>query len=198
MPRELWDASTTADIVIVPERTVLSLSGQGAPEGEAFQQSVAAIYGVAYTLKFSRKKAGRPDFKIGPLEGRWWADGVGVLLPQAPRESWRWELRLAVPTTVTAAELARTIDEARQKKGGKLGQNPQAPRVVVTTLQAAKFCRVLHVGPYATEGQSFERIGAMVSEAGLKVRYEHLEVYLGDPRRTKPEKLKTVLLQELL
>src|SRR5919109_962506 len=68
MPRVLWDATTTADVVTVPTRRVLTLEGQGAPEGPSFQQSVGAVYGAAYTLKFARKRAGRGDFKIGPLE----------------------------------------------------------------------------------------------------------------------------------
>src|SRR5574341_1470151 len=72
MPRALFRGTTTPDAVMVPARTVLALDGQGAPEGERFQHSIAAIFGIAYTLKFARKKGGRGDFKICPLETRWW------------------------------------------------------------------------------------------------------------------------------
>jgi len=83
MPDVLWNATTTPDTVTVPSRTVLSLDGQGAPEGETFPRSIVAIYGIAYTLKFARKKAGGRDFKIGPLEARWWTDEPGRRLPDA-------------------------------------------------------------------------------------------------------------------
>jgi hypothetical protein len=193
----LWDATTTPDVVAVPARTVLALDGQGAPEGETFQNGVAAVYGVAYTLKFARKKARRGEFKVGPLEARWWTDKPGRDVWGTPRQEWRWQLRIALPRDVRAAELSRTIEEATHKKGGKLEGNPEAARLVLAQLPAARFGKVLHVGPYATEGASFARIAEAVKDAGLAARHAHVEVYLSDPRRTKAEKLKTVLLVEL-
>ncbi len=197
MPRVLWDATTTPDVVSVPTRTVLTLDGQGAPEGETFQNCVAAIYGVAYTLKFGRKKAGRRDFKIGPLEARWWTDHPARRLPDAPRESWRWQLRIALPKDVSAVELAHTVEAATHKKGGKLEGNADVTRVALSQLPAIRCGRVLHIGPYATEGASIGRIMTAVEGAGLTSGNAHAEVYLSDPRRTKPEKLKTVLLLEV-
>ena len=196
MPRVLWDATTTPEAVTVPARTVLTLDGDGAPEGPSFQNAVAAIYGVAYTLKFSRKKAGRRDFKIGPLEARWWTADLARCLPQVPRESWCWQLRMAVPQNLSVAELARTVEVATQKKGGKLEGNPMVAHVTLSELPAARCGRILHIGPYATEGKSFERVSATMKEALLTPGNAHVEVYLNDPRRTKPEALKTVLLLE--
>lgn len=196
MPRVLWDATTTPEAVTVPARTVLTLDGDGAPEGASFQHAVAAIYGVAYTLKFSRKKAGRRDFKIGPLEARWWTDDPARCLPEVPRESWCWQLRMAVPQNVSVAELTRTMETATHKKGGKLAGNPLVARVTLSELPAARCGRILHIGPYATEGTSFERVSATMKEALLTPGNAHVEVYLNDPRRTKPEALKTVLLLE--
>jgi hypothetical protein len=68
--------------------------------------------------------------------------------------------------------------------------------VALAPLPAERFGRVLHIGPYATEGESFARIAKVVEDAGLMARNAHVEVYLNDPRRTKAEKLKTVLLLE--
>lgn len=196
MPRVLWDATTTPDVVTVPTRTVLTLDGRGAPEGESFQNSVAAIYGVAYGLKFARKKAGRRDFKIGPLEARWWTDQPDRRLPDVPRETWCWQLRMAMPSDMRAAELAQTVEAAAHKKGGKLAGNPEVARVTLSELPSARCGRVLHIGPYATEGASFGRIATALAEALLTPGNAHAEVYLSDPRRTKPDKLKTVLLLE--
>ncbi len=197
MPPELFDATTTPDAVTVPARTVLALDGQGAPEGETFQRSIGAIYGIAYTFKFARKKAGRRDFKIGPLEARWWTDEPARRFLDTPRDAWWWQLRMAMPKDVTLAEVARTIEDATHKRGGKLEGNAEAKCVSLVVMPAARFGRVLHVGPYATEAESFARIVELVEGAGLVARNAHLEVYLSDPRRTKPEKLKTVLLLEL-
>ena len=197
MPDVLWNATTTPDTVTVPSRTVLSLDGQGAPEGETFPRSIMAIYGIAYTLKFARKKAGGRDFKIGPLEARWWTDEPGRRLPDVPREAWRWQLRIACPKDASVAELARTIKDVMKKKGGKLEGNPEVARVRLSVLPATRYGRVLHVGPYGAETESFARIAEMLKAASLVAGNAHSEVYLSDPRRTKPEKLKTVLLLEL-
>lgn len=182
MPRVLWDARTTPEIVTVPARTVLALDGQGAPEGVTFQNSVGAVYGVAYTLEFARKKAGRGEFKIGPLEARWWTDEPARHFMDTPRNAWRWQLRMAIPSDVGAAELARTIEDGTHKKGGKLEGNPEAARLALAPLPAASFGRLLHIGPYATEGESFARIAKAVDDAGMVARDAHLEVYLSDPR----------------
>src|ERR1051325_8593588 len=197
MPRMLWDATATPEVVTVPARTALTLDGEGAPEGQAFQNGVAAIYCVADPLKFSRKKAGRRDFKIGPLEARWWTDDPTCRLPDVPRESWCWQLRMAVPANVTSAELARTVESATHKGGAKLADNPLVAHVTLSELPAARCGRVLHIGPYATEGANLGRIAAAMQAALLTPANAHAEVYLNDPRRTEQDQLKTVLLLEV-
>jgi hypothetical protein len=156
---------------------------------------VGALYGVAYSLKFTRKPAGG-DFKIGPLEGRWWAEGA-LAAGVPPRETWRWRLRLGVPDDVTDHEVADVIQAATMKKGGKLEGSADARRVALERIPAATMGRVLHVGPYADEPASFGKIRAALGAAGRSGGDAHLEVYLSDPGRTKPERLKTALLLEL-
>jgi hypothetical protein len=197
MPPVLYKATVNPEAVVVPARTVLALDGQGAPEGKGFQQSIGAIYGIAYTLKFARKKSGRKDFKIGPLEARWWTDEPARRFMDTPRDAWRWQLRIALPKDATHAEVSRAIADATHKKGGKLEGSGEAQHVALAVLPAARCGRVLHIGPYGQEGESFARIVEVVQGAGLVARNSHLEVYLNDPRRTKPEKLKTELLLEL-
>jgi hypothetical protein len=195
-PRLLYDASLSADVVTLPSRSVLALEGQGAPESGSFQRCIAAMYGVAYTLKFARKKQGGDDFKIGPLEARWWADSpTPRSIAQAPRETWRWQLRIAMPRDVAARELKAAIALATSR--GKLKNSTEATRVLLRRLPAERYGRVLHVGPYAQEQASFERILAALQTAGLRPGNAHLEVYISDPRRTKPDRLKTVLLLEV-
>jgi hypothetical protein len=196
MPQLLYEAKPAADVVDIPARTAVSIEGAGGPERETFGRSVGALYGVAYGLKFARKPAGR-DFRIGPLEGRWWAEGAESRVFVAPRESWRWRLRIAVPDDVSETEVAGAVRAATSRKGGKLEGSADAARVALERIPAETMGRVLHVGPYADERASFEKIRAALEAAGRSGGLAHLEVYLSDPRRTRPEKLKTVLLLEL-
>lgn len=196
VPEVLLKATTVADVVRVPARTALAIDGAGPPDTPAFQRALGALYGVAYTLKFARKPEGR-DFRIGPLEGRWWAEGAPEGVLTAPRPTWRWRLRIGVPRDVREKEVAAVVAAAVAKKGGKLEGSAEARRVVLERVPAARLGRVLHVGPYATEPESFARMDEAVAAAGLWRSRPHLEVYLSDPRRTKPEKLRTVLLGEL-
>ena len=84
----LLDAGPEADVVVVPSRTVVAIDGAGGPGDAAFQRCLAALYGAAYGLKFARKAKGG-DFKVGPLEGRWWAEGVSDdLAGPPPRDAW--------------------------------------------------------------------------------------------------------------
>jgi hypothetical protein len=92
-PRELANATQAADIVTVPKRRCLAIDGAGSPKEPAFEQAIGALYGTAYTLKFARKKAGKSDFKVAPLEGRWWADTASESSGRPAPEQWRWRLR---------------------------------------------------------------------------------------------------------
>jgi hypothetical protein len=195
MPACLLDASLDPAIVDVPARTAVAIDGSGPPGDPSFGRSMGALYGAAYGLKFSRKGAGT-SFKVGPLEGRWWAEGANGTL-QAPRETWRWRLRIAVPDDVSEAELLDVMTAATSRKGGKLEGSAEAPRVRVERIPAARLGRILHVGPYADEPRSFARLDAAIAAAGLEPARPHLEIYLSDPRRTAAGRLRTVLLREL-
>jgi hypothetical protein len=197
MPSVLCAARPTADVVTVPARVAVSLEGTDAPGQEQFQRSIGALYGVAYTLKFTRKREGRGDFKLGPLEACWWADDSEVAFLTVPREGWRWRLRLTVPDDVAAGEVFAAIRAAVTKKGGKLEGSPEAARVELERLPPSTCGRVLHVGPYAKEAASFSKIRNALEREGRVAGEGHVEIYLDDPRRTKPEKLRTVLLLDL-
>ena len=196
MPSSLLDATTVPEVVEIPARTAVALDGAGPPAAEPFARSIGAIYGAAYGLKFSRKPSGL-TFRIGPLEGRWWAEGAPEGGLQAPRESWRWRLRIAVPDDVDDAELAEVVRAATSRKGGKLEGSAEAKRVFVERIGPATHGRILHVGPYADEPRSFARLDAALEGAKLRPARSHLEVYLSDPRRTAPARLRTVLLREI-
>lgn len=197
MPEALLRATPVADVVTVPARTVIGIEGQGAPGGEAFQRSIAALYGVAYTLKFTRKGQGKGDFKVGALEAWWWAGGGETGFARTPPEEWRWHLRLAMPADLGRKELSVAIAAATGKKGGKLEGSPEAMQVAMERIPAGRWGRVLHIGSYADEGPSIAKVVEAIERAGGAAGPEHVEIYLNDPRRTTPQKVRTVLLLRL-
>jgi len=194
-PQELFAATKKPDIVTVPARLVLALSGEGSPHSAEFTASIGALYGVAYGLKFRRKQATGLDFKVGPLVGIWQAAGVQVGAGQVPAEdTWRWTVQLDVPGDVTREDVEETIRTAVAKRGGKLEGSAYAPRVALVEVPARRYGRILHVGPYADEPASFEAIAAALASEGLSREPWHVEVYMSDPGRVAPDKLRTVLL----
>ena len=178
MPSALIDATAIPDVVRVPRRVVIASDGEGPPEKEAFQRAVGAVYGAAYGVKFAQKARGR-DFRIGPLEARWWAEPHGP----PPRDTWRWQVLIALPDGITEDDVAAMAAK----------KHSNARRVAI---EPETMGRILHVGPYAEEPRSLEAARAALVDAGLVPAGPHVEVYLSDPRRTAPEKLRTVLLVE--
>ena len=198
-PPALLKARKTPDLVEVPARKVLSRTGSGGPEEAAFSDAVGALYGVAYTLKFARKKAGLPINKVGALEGEWSAEGQDLPLHGVPaRETWRWQVRLAVPDDTTEAEVTAAIEAVTTKKRGKLFDSEEARQVRLEALTPARFARILHVGPFADEPASFARINTLLEARGLRRELWHVEVYLSDPSRTPQARMKTALLAPLV
>jgi len=199
IPAALVKATTTPAIVTVPARAALAIDGRGAPASDDFQQALAALYGTAYGLKFARKNSGcKTPFKVAALEGLWaaaagWTDETAL----PPAELWTWRLRMGVPSDMTEPEVAEAIREATSKKGGKLEGSSVVGRILLERIPATRYGRILHIGSYADEPRSFAVLGTALAAAGLSARHSHIEIYLGDPRRTTPEKLKTVLLKEV-
>jgi hypothetical protein len=179
-------------IVEVPELAFLMVDGRGDPNtSEAYQQALEALYGVAYTLKFSLKKADAPrDFKVAPLEGLWWADEAAPSMAelQHDRDAWNWTMMIAVPDEVSDEEVAAAAGAAARKR-----ELPAAALPRLERLEEGLAAQIMHVGPYAEEAPTIELLHGFVAAQGYELRGRHHEIYLGDPRRTAPERLKTVL-----
>jgi hypothetical protein len=179
-------------IVEVPELTFLMLDGRGDPNtSEQYQDALGALYGIAYTLKFTRKKAdAERDFKVAPLEGLWWADSERPDLEelQTARDAWNWTMMIVLPDDVTAAELAAAAEAAARRR-----PSPALGLARLERFDEGMAAQIMHVGPYSAEAPTIERLHAFVAEQGYELRGRHHEIYLGDPRRTAPERLKTVI-----
>ena len=191
--KPLYSPSAMAPVIVeVPELGFLMLDGRGDPNSsEAYQDALGALYSIAYTLKFTLKKADpERDFKVAPLEGLWWTDGEPPSLDalQSDRDSWNWRMMIAVPDAVTAAEVAAAADAAARRR-----PLPAAGLVRLERFAEGQAAQVMHIGPYAEEASTIARLHEFVAEQGYELRGRHHEIYLGDPRRTAPERLRTVL-----
>jgi hypothetical protein len=187
----LYRVARAPSLVQVPSLPFLMLDGKGDPNGSEFQDAVGALYAVAYTLKFDLKKAGRLDWTIGPLEGLWWGTPIG-LAPTTPdeRARLRWTGMIVQPDEVTAEDVERARTLAASKK-----DLPALPRLRFEIFDEGLSAQVLHVGPYSEEPMTVRRLHAFIREEGHRPRGRHHEIYLGDPRRTDPRKLRTILRQ---
>jgi hypothetical protein len=181
-------APRSPTLVRIGAARYLTVAGRGDPEGPAFGAAVGALYGSAFTIKMAKKAGGR-DFTVAKLEGLWWGGRHGKLLIDSPVQTWRWKAMIRVPTFVAARDLlaARRSLAARGR--------PLEARVRLETLREGRCVQMLHRGPYRAEHTT---IGAMVAFArsrGLRPRGRHHEIYLSDPRRVAPARLRTILRQ---
>lgn len=173
----------------------LSITGIGDPSGEEFAQKIAALYPVAYTIKFECKADGK-DFVVPKLEGLWSFDlskYEGITMENAPkkipRSEWAYKLLIRMPDFVHQEMVQKAISKVKVKKG----QLPFINELTFHTMNEGKCVQILHVGPFDTEPESLAKIQDFCKEHGLHKNGEHHEIYLSDFRKTAPEKLKTIL-----
>ena len=163
----------------------LVVAGTGGPGTAVFQARIGALYSIAFTVKMTRRFSGQQDYTVGKLEARYLnLDGC----PKPPPNEWQWQLLIRTPEFVTAEELAGAV--AALRKRGKEGD---AALVELATIDEGQCVQMLHVGPYDREGETIEAMQAFAAERGLALRGPHHEIYISDPRRVEPAKLKTII-----
>jgi hypothetical protein len=204
--RSLYNPSSKSpQLVDVPELQFLMLDG-GIEKGEtpgtssAFREAIQALYGGAYTLKFmsKRRKTHAVDFPVMALEAIWWVEDGQFDITQPG--NWRWRAMIMQPEHITADMMNEALEKLRDKK-----PSPALDRLRLARYREGLSVQMIHIGPYATEPATVAQMRAFVEEHGLEERhdrvkrrggldvYDHHEIYLGDPRRSAPEKLKTIL-----
>ena len=172
-------------LVKLPPLKYIMVDGEGEPGGESFQQAMGAIYNIAYTMKFRSKRLLKKDYDMMAPEGLWWMKGK---IDMNKRDKWLWTLMILVPDFVTTKMFSDAVDEVRRKKNP-----PGLDRARLETLNEGKCVQMMHIGPYAAEPESIAKMDAYAKEHGYKMVGKHHEIYLGDPRRAAPSKLKTFL-----
>ncbi len=186
--KPFYAASATKPAIIdVPPMNALMVDGAGDPNSPAFQEAIGSLYSVAYTLKFSFKKDKAIDYPVMALEGLWCADDPAVFMSDK-RDEWKWTLFIVLPDVVTKKDVAAAV--AAVKKKAKF---PRFPEVRFERFTEGRSAQIMHVGPYAAERPTIERLHRFVEAEGYRLRGRHHEIYLGDPRRAAPEKLRTII-----
>jgi hypothetical protein len=188
--KQLYSAGQAPKFVDVPELSFLMIDGHGDPNrSPRYQTAIEALYAVSYTLKFSIKRAGRPDYTVAPLEGLWWAEDMASFTVEA-KSDWDWTMMIMQPAEATPELIEKTTHEVAQKR-----QLPTAAELRLQRYAEGASAQILHLGAYADEGPTIARLHAFIQEHGREKRGKHHEIYLGDPRRTAPERLKTIIRQ---
>lgn len=186
--REEYAAPKQPTLIEVGEASYLTACGNGAPGSELFERRVGALYAVAYTLKFESKSAGR-DYVVGKLEGLYGVDGQSLEeLGNLPTSEWNWRLMIRLPEFVSGEHLAAARRTLQDK--GKVGD---FDAVSIETVREGTCVQMLHLGPYEEASRTIEAMEEFARTRGLTGNMWHHEIYLSDPRRVPPERLRTIL-----
>ncbi len=181
------------EMVDVPQMNFLMIDGQGDPNtSQEFQEAVEALFGVSYTAKFMVKKGETAvDYSVMPLEGLWWMDNMAEFSIERKHE-WKWTAMIMQPEYVTRDILQAAMEQVEKKK------NPPAlSKLRYESYHEGPAAQILHIGPFAEEGPTIEKIHQYINANGYELSGKHHEIYLSDFRRAAPEKIKTIIRQPL-
>jgi hypothetical protein len=179
--------------VAVPEMNFLMIDGEGDPNtSQAFQDAIAVLYPLSYTLKFMIKKGEIGiDYGVLPLEGLWWADDMASFSVEN-KNGWKWTLMIMQPELVTEEMVKEAIETVKKKK------NPASLSLVrFESFEEGKVAQIMHIGPFSEEGPTVEKVHSFIEESGCQRKGKHHEIYLSDIRRAAPENWKTIIRQPM-
>lgn len=194
--KEFYLPKAKPEIVTVPKMNFLAVRGSGDPntEGGEYKASIGLLYGIAFTIKMSKKGArqieGYFDYVVPPLEGFWWQDGIAGI-DYSRKDIFQWISVIRLPDFVTKEDFDWAVEEASRKKATDYS------KVEFLTYEEGLCVQCMHIGAYDDEPETIEAMHRFMEEQGYTLditeqRYHH-EIYLSDARRVAPERLKTVI-----
>ncbi|MFW9986776.1 MAG: GyrI-like domain-containing protein [Candidatus Odinarchaeota archaeon] len=191
--RQFYKPTRTPVIIDVPAMQFLMIDGKGYPAtSPEYQQAMEALYPMSYTLKFALKKARIIDYTVMPLEGLWWAKDMEAFLNTNRKDEWLWTSMIMQPPEVTQDYYNDAIKVVRKKN------NPVAlSKMRLEIYHEGISVQVMHIGSFSEEGPVIEAMYQYAFDQGYELCGKHHEIYLSDPRRTAPEKLRTVIRQPI-
>jgi hypothetical protein len=190
--KHLYRPSSKEFVVVdVPPMNFLMIDGHGDPNtAQEYQDAVETLYAVAYKLKFTSKKELGKDYVVPPLEGLWWAEDMEAFTAARDKSAWDWTMMIMQPEWITQEMVEEAVKQV-EKKG-----LPALSKLRPETYHEGLAVQILHIGPYDDEGPTIAKMHQeFMPENGYEPAGKHHEIYLSDPRKVAPEKLKTVLRQ---
>ena len=178
-------------VVDVPPMKFLMIDGHGDPNtAQEYQDAVEALYAVSYKLKFVSKKELGKDYVVPPLEGLWWAEDMETFTTARDKSAWDWTMMIMQPEWITQEMVEEAVKQV-EKKG-----LPALSKLRLETYREGLAVQILHIGSYDDEGPTMAKLhNEFIPANGYQEAGKHHEIYLSDPRKVAPEKLKTVLRQ---
>lgn len=197
--KSYYTAKTKPEVVEIERAQFISITGKGDPNGRPFAEKLETLFPVAYAIKFACKENGR-DFVVAKLEGLWSFDekkfaGKSITSSsiEVPRSEWEYRLLIRMPEFVTKKHLQDAVKKVAGKK-----ELPLGGQIEFFELEEGKCVQMLHVGPFSKEPESLEIMATFMEAHQFKKNGAHHEIYLSDFRKTKPEKLKTILREPVI
>jgi hypothetical protein len=191
--KDLYNPSAKeVTIVEVPKMNFLMIDGLGDPNtSQEYKDAVEALFSLSYTLKFMTKKTQAVDYAVMPLEGLWWVDDMSKFSAK-DKDAWKWTSMIMQPEQVTEDSVAKAIEELKKKK--KL---PALSKIRFESFHEGKSAQIMYIGPFSDEGPAVQKIHEFIRQHEGTLVGKHHEIYLSDPRKISPEKMKTILRQPM-
>jgi hypothetical protein len=192
--KQLYKPGKGFFIVDVPEMYFLQVDGHGDPNtAREYQDAVETLYAVAYKIKFTSKKELGRDYVVPPLEGLWWAQNMESFSSQRDKSAWDWTMMIMQPDWITAGMFEDARTQAAAKK-----DLPALPKIRFGIYNEGLCVQFLHIGSYDDEGPMIARMhNEWMPENGYHENGKHHEIYMSDPRKVAPEKLRTIIRQPI-
>ena len=194
--KEFYMPKNKPEIVNIPKANYIAVRGKCNPneEGGAYQRAISVLYAVAYTLKMSYKTdykiAGFFEYVVPPLEGFWWQDGIcGV--DYSNKATFNWISVIRLPDFITKKDFDWAVETASKKK------KIDCSSAEFFTVEEGLCVQIMHIGSFDDEPASLEKMDKYLAENGYEKDFSetrlHHEIYLSDPRKSTPDKQKTVI-----
>ena len=183
-------SSKEIEIVKVPKMNFIMVDGMGDPNiSKDYSGSIEVLYSLSYTIKFIFKKEKDIDYSVMPLEGLWWAEDMNKFKTEN-KDKWLWTSMIMQPDFVTREIFEKAVEQVKIKKN-----LPLLSKARFEVFNEGLSAQIMHIGPYSAEAPTIERLHKFIKSQGYKLRGKHHEIYLSDPRKTAPGKIKTVIRQ---
>ena len=180
-------------IVDVPDLQYLMIDGHGDPNtAPAYADALAALYPVAYKIKFASKRELDRDYVVPPLEALWWATDMAAFTARRDKSQWDWTVMIMAPEWITGA----MVEAARATVAATAPPSSSLDALRLDTLHEGRCVQTLHVGPYDAEAEVLAELHhGFIPAADLRMTGKHHEIYFSDARKVEPAKLRTILRQ---